>query len=316
MDVHAPHQNRPAPDEPARLLYQVLDHVQEGIFIVDPTGRLVFVNAAWANWTGYTTEELCNRHPPFPFWVSHTPLATLGGSAPSFPSQNSGTRTAPAASVSGDAFPFRHRNHSLFWCQMETATAEIAGQTMTIAFLRRVPAAARGPRARPRGRIVVPPGPAQGSNPQRARRLAEKPSPLSFAAEAPRWTEGIALLLRPGGLIDLWDERWEELTGITGREVAGTGTELLLDWLFPRQPDRSFVADLFHQPGRRGAQARLEIAGRTGNRSLHFTFLPVRALNVRAGLPTTRVYAQAPVGDAWLNVARPCEMTVGGKSRG
>jgi hypothetical protein len=152
--------------------------------------------------------------------------------------------------------------------------------------------------------------------------LAENPSPLTSGAPISREKEPIALLLRPGGLIDLWDERWEELTGLRHRDVAGICTELFLDWLFPRQLDRSFVADLFHQPGRHGAQAMLQVAGRTANRLLFFTFLPVRALDLRAGLPATdkakaslRGSALMPVGDAWLIVASPREVTAIGEGR-
>jgi PAS domain-containing protein len=86
----------------------------------------------------------------------------------------------------------------------------------------------------------------------------------------------MALLLWPGGAMDFWDDGWEQLTGLTQHDLAGVSGELFLDWLFPRQRDRDFVADLFHQPGLRGNEALLEVSGQTGNRLLACTFLPVR----------------------------------------
>jgi PAS domain-containing protein len=306
---------RARPSLSAALLLAVLDHVHEGIFMVDHIGRLVFANAAWADWTGYATEELCNRSPPFPFWVSHTELAALGNIEASLPgtpcpSPRSSAHSSRATPAPWGPFPFRHRNHSLFWCQMETTTAEIAGRDVTIAFLHRLPAAARltrGERDCTPGPIGA--GPATNSNSQgMAENLLSLPRAGAVSPEA----EEIVLLLRPGGLIDLWDERWEDLTGLKFRDVAGIGTELLLDWLFPRQHDRSFVADLLHQPGRRRAQAMLEVAGRIRNRSLFFTFLPVRALDLRPAPPA----AQAPAGDAWLILASPGKVTATEASRG
>jgi PAS domain-containing protein len=310
--------NCPEPPLSAALSHAVLDHIQEGILIVDHTGRLVFANASWAQWTGYSIQELCNRQPPFPFWVSHTELAALSNLGPIlpgtlFPSQGSGAHGSGETATPREPFPFRHRNHSLFWCQMETTTAEVAGQAVTIVFLSRVPAAAHradNERTSSPDPMIALPGSATNSR---------TPTPGGAAS---READGMALLVRPGGFIDLWDERWEELTGLKHRDVAGISTELFLDWLFPRQPDRSFVADLFHQPGRHGAQAILEVAGRTGNRSLLFTFLPVRALDVRAAMPATgkepnRSLASAPmpVGDAWLILAWPRDVTAVGASR-
>src|SRR5207249_10811853 len=35
--------------------------------------------------------------------------------------------------------PFRHRNNTVFWCQVEIAREETAGQAVTLALLRRLP---------------------------------------------------------------------------------------------------------------------------------------------------------------------------------
>jgi signal transduction histidine kinase len=94
------------------------------------------------------------------------------------------------------------------------------------------------------------------------------------ARSASNWR---ALLLRPGQPIAFWDGRWEQLTGLDARDVQGVPGELLLDWLFPRQRDRDFVADLLHRPTPRGAQAILELAGPAGSRPLLWTVLPVTA---------------------------------------
>jgi hypothetical protein len=126
-----------------------------------------------------------------------------------------------------------------------------------------------------------------------------------------RWRQAgeMALLMRPEGRLEWWDKRWEELTGLTRQDLLGVPTELFLDWLFPRQCHRSFVADLFHQPQRGGAQALLEVAGRTGNCPLLCTFLPVRAANLRRDSSVTGKRVKYPtdvrssVADAWLILA-------------
>src|SRR5262249_8426466 len=113
----------------ATLLRRALDEVREGILIVDHLGNLVFANATWELWTGYASEELCNRPPPFPFWISHAELAALGELKRSLPDtllseQGPGARPPSETGPAQDLLPFRHRNHSLFWCQMETTTTE------------------------------------------------------------------------------------------------------------------------------------------------------------------------------------------------
>src|SRR5207245_1082115 len=83
----------------------------------------------------------------------------------------------------------------------------------------------------------------------------------------------------------------------------------VLDWLFPRQRDRDFVADQFHQPTPRGTQAVLEVLSCAGSRSLLCTFLPVapsgfpsdHGLVPSASSPELRMPASAErTADTWL----------------
>ena len=66
----------------------------------------------------------------------------------------------------------------------------------------------------------------------------------------------LALLLTPGHEVAFWDERWSMRTGLANRELAGVPTEVVLDWLLPRQRDRNQVADLMHRNERAGRPAR------------------------------------------------------------
>jgi PAS domain-containing protein len=275
----------------AAVLRRVLDQLSDGILIVDHTGHLIFANLTWAQWTGYPSAELCDRSAPFPFWVSHADLATLGGLQPALPGTRGAAPATCACPISEEGtrkalLPFRHRNHGLFWCQVETTTLEIVGQAVTIAFLRRLPADQSAA-----GAVDGEPGTAA---PQ-------------LALPSPERTPALALLLCPGGSLDFWDECWEELTGLTRQDLVGVSGELFLDWLLPRQPDRDFVADLFHQPQRRGTRALLEVAGRKGNRRLLCTFLPVcsSALRqepwvTRPGTRKTCAEVRSQGADAWL----------------
>jgi PAS domain-containing protein len=131
----------PASALPQDLARLALDRLGQGILITDQDGRLIFANQTWLRWTGFKSEEIYGRLPPYPFWISHRDLATLGSNRPV--SQSPG-----AATVSGQVppryLPFRHRNHSLFWCQVETVQEGCAGRSIRIAFMRRLPAAGLG----------------------------------------------------------------------------------------------------------------------------------------------------------------------------
>jgi PAS domain S-box-containing protein len=98
----------------------------------------------------------------------------------------------------------------------------------------------------------------------------------------PPTTSWLALLLQPGAEVAFWDERWEKLTGLPAADVRGAPSDVVLDWLFPRQRDRDLVADWLHQPVARGQQGVLEIQTRDGSRPLLCTFLPV-TLFARSG---------------------------------
>jgi signal transduction histidine kinase len=85
----------------------------------------------------------------------------------------------------------------------------------------------------------------------------------------------LALLLSAGNEVVFWDERWQRRTGLAERDLAGVPSEVVLDWLFPRQRDREVVADLLHQPNRHGGQVVLDVLSPATGRPLLCTFLPV-----------------------------------------
>src|SRR5262249_10318455 len=116
---------RPAVELPSRLLGRALDRIGEGVLVVDESGALVYANGTWLRWTEFSAEEVIGSPAPFPFWVSHRELASVAGMASGLPA---------------GLLPFRRRNHSLFWCQVESAAEELEGRRLTIAFLRQVPA--------------------------------------------------------------------------------------------------------------------------------------------------------------------------------
>jgi PAS domain-containing protein len=298
---------------PGEILGLALDQIPDGILVLDPMGRLLFANATWAQWTGYARAELCDRPAPFPFWVSHADLVILGRLPNLLPDtwlSSFATRTCPLSGAKRQRvlLPFRQRNHSLFWCQVETTAAEIVGRTVTIAFLRRLP---------------VDPGVSGdlAAEPLIAASPSSPRSPVAKGAKASGWKSwadnapqgpGMALLLRPEGVLDFWDAHWEELTGLTSRDLAGVSGELFLDWLLPRQADRNFVADLLHQPQRGGSQALLEIAGRRTNRRLLCLFLPIHTAALRqetwmnrTSTPKAVAEVRSPDTDAWLLWACP-----------
>jgi PAS domain S-box-containing protein len=209
------------------LWRRLLDRAAGGILILDESGVLVHVNAAWLSWTDFRPEELLGQRPPFPFWVSPQDLAQA----------QSTTETFPAG-----ALPFRRRDQSLFWCRVETGSERWGEHLLTVAFLQRLPA--------------------------RSESASSKP----LVAAAPNW---LPLLLESGGGIDGWGPRWQQLTGLETRDVEGSPSELVLDWLFPQQHDRERVADCLHNPDSTGCQFVLDVAAPTGSRPLLCTFCPL-----------------------------------------
>src|SRR5262249_44698745 len=114
--------------------------------------------------------------------------------------------------------------------------------------------------------------------------------------------DSLFLLFQPGLPIEFLDKRWEHLTGLSKDDLANLPSDVVLDWLFPHQRDREFVADLLHQPERRGAHAALEVVVRDGSRGMLCTFLPLPAevqprglLGLRSGLRA----GPQPIG-TWL----------------
>ncbi len=135
-----------------------------------------------------------------------------------------------------DALPFRRRDGSALWCRMDPVTENWAGRRLTAAVLH--PVLPSSPPARP---------------------------------AAADW---LALLLHPSGGIDFWDERWQARTGLAAGETQGCGSEMVLDWLFPRQAERERVADWMHRTPPRGGQFVLEVMVPHGARPHLCTFLP------------------------------------------
>jgi PAS domain S-box-containing protein len=113
---------------------------------------------------------------------------------------------------------------------------------------------------------------------------------------APLGVDWLALLLQAGTEVGFWDERWERLTGLSTTDLGGVRSDLVLDWLFPRQRDRNLVADWLHEPRRRGGQAVLEVLTRTGGRPMLCTFLPV----IRAGADSRHDHWLLLVGESEL----------------
>jgi signal transduction histidine kinase len=87
--------------------------------------------------------------------------------------------------------------------------------------------------------------------------------------------DSLALLLTLGREVAFWDQRWSARTGLTNQEIAGAPTEVVLDWLFPRERDRNQVAHWMLQPDRRGRQFVLDLLIPGGSEPFVCSFLPV-----------------------------------------
>lgn len=221
---------------------RLLERIPEGILVLDESGLLVYANRTWLEWTDFDASELLGRRAPFPFWPEPRDLACALSEAES----------APAGTV-----PFRRRDRSLFWCQVESETERWAGQSMTVAVLRqRLEETAIA--IEPQG---FPFGPLSHDEP------SESPhAPGSY------W---LPLLVELGGGIEGWCPRWEELTGLSAADVEGGRTELVLDWLFPQQSDRERVSDCFQHADADGCQLLLDVVAPNGSRPLLCNFYPL-----------------------------------------
>jgi hypothetical protein len=209
----------------------VLDRSAEAVLLLDESGVLIYANTAWLHWTDFRAEELLGRTAPFPFWVSQQDLVQI-------------LNTASAAPT--DALPFRRRDQSVFFCTVETTTAQWDNHLLTIAFLRQTVGQSGG------------------------QAVADKLPPLRLPSL--NW---LALLLDLDNGLEGWGPRWEERTGLSINDVANSRCELVLDWLFPQQHERDRVADCLHHPCSTGYQLVLEVAAANNSRPMLCTFLPV-----------------------------------------
>jgi PAS domain S-box-containing protein len=237
----------------------LLDRSAEGILLLDESGTLVYANAAWLDWTGFSVEQLLGRTAPFPFWVSqHDLVQTLS--------------KAPACSAG--SLPFRRHDQSLFWCVVETSMQPWDDRLLTISFLRQLPAPS------PSEAVPTLPGVLEDKrievrDPIAAEKLSLVRSPslnwLPLVFDLDRGVEG-------------WESRWEERTGLSVCDVEGSRCELVLDWLFPQQQDRNRVADCFHHPHSTAWQLILDVIAPNGSRPRLCTFLPLPSRAAAAGL--------------------------------
>jgi PAS domain S-box-containing protein len=233
-------QSAAVPVELSAAWRRIFDHAREGILVLDESGTLIYANAAWLDWTGYRTEELLGRTAPFPFWIRQQDLERALSMVPA---------------VSANILPFRRRDHSLFWCLLDTAVERWNEQTVTVAFLQCTKAPS--------------PPPSESSA---AVAPAAVGQPHSLRPAAPDW---LALLLDLDDGIEGWGSAWEERTGLSARDVHDSRSELVLDWLFPQQHDRDRVADFFHNPHSGARQLILEVASSSSSRPMLCTFIPL-----------------------------------------
>jgi len=218
---------------------RLLDRAGEAVLLLDASGTLLFANATWLRWTGFRAEELLGRTAPFPFWIGPEDLKEALPAAPRVPDR---------------ALPFRRRDQSVFWCLLETALERWDDRAVTIAFLQQMTA----------------PSP-QASEGEPRDNTTDRDEPQPPRPATPDW---LPLLLDLDGGTEGWGYRWEEHTGVPARDVEGSRSDLVLDWLFPRQCDRDRVADSLHHSGAAGCQLDLEIATPSGSRLALCTFLP------------------------------------------
>jgi PAS domain S-box-containing protein len=259
---------------------RILDHAAEGILLLEESGVLIYANAAWLAWTGFCAEELLGQTAPFPFWVSQHELVQALSRTP--------------AAFAG-ALPFRRRDQSLFWCEVELDKQPYDDQLLTIAFLRQTPAPQHGePAALAAGYGV------------------QHPHPAANAASSPS-LDWLPLLLDLDHGIEGWEARWQERTGLSVCDVKDSRCELVLDWLFPQQQDRNCVADCFHQSSPKGCQLILEVVAPNGSRPMLCTLIPLptatatavprRWLLLAGEVESYSRFSRAPLASARLRLA-------------
>jgi PAS domain S-box-containing protein len=231
---------RRAPINISAAWRHILDRAAEGILLLEEPGVLIYANAAWLDWTGFRAEELLGQTAPFPFWVSQQELVQALSRTPA------------------GALPFRRRDQSLFWCDVELDKQPYDDHLLTIAFLRQAPA---------------PPPAAAVIELDAVDKLLPVRSPS---------LDWLLLLLDLDHGIEGWEARWEERTGLLVRDVKDSRCELVLDWLFPQQQDRNRVADCFHYSCPKGCQLILEVVAPNGSRPMLCTLIPLPAATATA----------------------------------
>ncbi|MHB1422431.1 MAG: GAF domain-containing protein [Gemmataceae bacterium] len=226
---------------------RILDHAAEGVLVLDASATMIYANATWLDWTGFRAEELIGQTAPFPFWIRPQDLAPALSIAPA---------------VSANVLPFRRRDHSLFWCQLETVAERWDDEMLTVAFLQSA--------------AVSPPAVSESTVCASTTHGEQQPS---LRPAAPEW---LALLLDLDDGIEGWSSAWEERTGLAVGDMKDNRCELVLDWLFPQQRDRDRVADCFHHPQSMARQLVLEVASTSGSPPALCTFLPLPSLSATA----------------------------------
>src|SRR5262249_46785150 len=155
--------------------------------VAGQSGRLLFANAAFLEWTGFSKEELVGALPPYPFWISHRSLYSLAQPRASSPWSSQEEQEAPLS-----YFPFRKKDGTVMWCRMEAASEELGKTAITVVFLHRMSDKSLTREAP----VIVP------------ERLVE---------EFPH----LVLSVQPAGEIDFWDDRWEAATGLKKADLVG-----------------------------------------------------------------------------------------------
>jgi PAS domain S-box-containing protein len=132
------------------LPHQVFDRAEEGVFVTDDRGTLVYANSRWIEWTGFSPEELLQQRPPYSFWISHRHLGVLHSSG----SLDTDDRLRLEAKGNLAVVPFRRADDSIFWCQLETTSTEWSGRRWVVAWLRQQPAAGKAKDASVPGAVL------------------------------------------------------------------------------------------------------------------------------------------------------------------
>jgi signal transduction histidine kinase len=127
-------------DISAALPCDLLNRLDEGVFVGDETGRLVWANTTWLGWTGFSLAQLVGQVAPFPFWISHQDLVLLRLEK-SAPADSTGEEAIPTSRP----LPFRRNDKTVFWCSLETIIEDLAGGRFVLALLRKAPDAAAPP---------------------------------------------------------------------------------------------------------------------------------------------------------------------------